>query len=302
MFHNKLYRRFVSLKWTLGFIDYSPEIILDKQITPNIHWIKDSHKGSWFADPFILSITEHDIVLLVEEFVYKTGLGRISKLVVSKQDYQFKSVKPLIDTGSHLSFPAYYRENGKVYIYPENTHSGKLYLYEYDENTDEVKEKGVLIGRPLADAIITKIEDKEVILATTSPNDNGKVLDIYKLRGENDLPFNNVSFTTNTARNAGFVFQEGGVQFRPAQDCSNSYGECVVLQKIIHSGGCLQFKEWKRFYSTNKRYALAFHTFNVFNNKMIVVDAQGFRYGVGAYIKNIISTIKDANKLKYKRP
>ena len=293
MFHNKLYRRFVSLKWTLGFIDYSPEIILDKQIIPNIHWIKDSHKGSWFADPFILSITEHDIVLLVEEFVYKTGLGRISKVVVSKQDYQFKSVKPLIDTGSHLSFPAYYRENGKVYIYPENTHSGKLSLFEYDEITDEVKEFGILINKPLADATITKIEGEKVILATTSPNDNGNVLDIYKWGEKNASSINRVSFATNTARNAGFVFQEGGVQFRPAQDCSKSYGECVVLQKMVHSDGCLQFEEWKRFYSTNKQYALAFHTFNVFENRMIVVDAQGFRYGKwGILLKEFSSTIK----------
>ena len=71
---------------------------------------------------------------------------------------------------------------------------------------------------------------------------------------------------------------------RPAQDCSKSYGSCVVLQEMAEREGRLSFQEMKRFKSPLLRYREAFHTFNVFENKYIALDAEGFKHGLIAQV------------------
>lgn len=47
----------------------------------NIHWMKHSYTDRWFADPYLLEVTDKQIVVLVEEFCYKLRKGRIADLL-----------------------------------------------------------------------------------------------------------------------------------------------------------------------------------------------------------------------------
>lgn len=278
------YLYWTTFKWIVGIADFDKEAIFDPDRRLKIHWIKNTPKNSWFADPFILKVSNNHIYILVEELFYSNNKGRISKLIVNRHNWKLEQVIPVIDLSTHLSFPAYYRENGKVYIYPESTKTGKLTLYEYDENTGNAVPVKVLSNYPLADAVIMNYKERETILATTSPGDNGKVLDFYDCNDNSATPVSKIRFKTNVARNAGLPFIIDGRIIRPAQDCSKSYGSCVVLQEMIHKDNVLEFNEIKRFYSPLFNYREAFHTFNVFDNQMIAVDAEGFRFGIGAQI------------------
>ena len=93
-----------------------------------------------------------------------------------------------------------------------------------------------------------------------------------------------VSFDSKVARNAGFPFEVQGLTIRPAQDCTRFYGSCVVLQEMAVEQGGLKFRELRRFHSPRFAYSHAFHTFNVFQNKYIAVDAEGFRHGLLAQL------------------
>ena len=278
------YLHFTQLKWTVGVADYDPEAILDPKIKLKIHWVKHNSRESWFADPFILSVTENFVFILVEEFIYARNKGRISRLKIDRKSWKLLQVDPVIDIATHLSFPVYYREEDKVYIYPESTKTGRLALYEYDEAIGTAEFFRDLSLAPLADAVIWKMNDKRVLAATTSPNDNGKVLDIYSYHEnapiEKDVPIDSFSFSENIARNAGIPFEIQGRLFRPAQNCSRHYGECVIIQEIINKEGRFQFKEINRFYSPLYSHRVAFHTFNVFENQYVAVDAEGMRYGI----------------------
>lgn len=279
------YIRYTEFKWTVGVAEYDPETILDNDKKLKIHWIKGAPETSWFADPFILSETDSHIVLLVEEYVYATRKGRISKLVVNRHSWELEQVIPIVDIPTHLSFPAYYRENGKVYIYPESTQSGKLTLYEYDGQEGPAVPVKVLSNHPLADAVIWNSGTKEYILATTSPKDNGKILDFYPYREGPDAEAEmHYQFSTYMARNAGMPFSVNGRRIRPAQDCTGHYGSCVVLQEITGQDGKLSFKEVRRLRSPLFLYSEGFHTFNVFGGRLAAVDAQGFRHGLLARI------------------
>lgn len=279
------YLSFTQFKWTVGVADYDPTVILDPESKLKIHWVKHKCTESWFADPFILKETEDSIYILVEEFIYSKNKGRISLLVVNRNKWVLEQIIPVIELDTHLSFPAYYRIGEKVYIYPESTKSGKLTLYEYDEQAGTTKAVKVICDKPLADPALYEQDGHKKILATTSPRDNGKVLDIYPY---DDLPATEpekrITLKTNVARNAGLPFRVDNRLIRPAQDCTHSYGSCVVLQDMIITNENIEFKEIKRLYSPLFKYHEAFHTFNVFEDKIVAVDAEGFRFGLFAQV------------------
>lgn len=280
-FIKKWFIRLTEFKWIVGVAEYDPDIIFDNKKGLLIHWIKNLPKDSWFADPFILAETDTHVHILVEEFFYADNKGRISKLIVNRDNWKLEQIIPVIEIQTHLSFPAYYQENGKVYIYPESTKSGKLTLYEYDERCGSTTPVRVLSESPLADAVIFDDGEKPCIMATTSPNDNGNTLDFYPLgSGPAPGPEKRVSFKTRIARNAGIPFTARGRLFRPAQDCTKRYGSCVVIQECVKEGDSFQFNEIRRFYSPLFKYNVGFHTFNVYEGKYVAVDAEGFRYGL----------------------
>ena len=271
-----LYRRIEERKWTLGIAAFDPKVILDPGARLDVRWVETENRDCWFADPFILDVTDTEFIVLVEEFPYSTRIGRIARLSIDRETFTVRSKKTIIDTGSHLSFPAYFRRGGKVYIYPENSRSGRLVLYEYDDATMTAKECGVLLHKAVADATVAEIGGRECILATTCPEDNGSRLDIYSAEGS--VLLDSVGFPDATARNAGLLFKIGDRTFRPAQDCSKSYGGKVVIQEMTLRDGKPSFVPVREFKSDNSTYPLAFHTFNVFDGKYVIVDAQGHRH------------------------
>lgn len=112
--------KFLSVKWTVGFIENDLDSIIVGDFI-NIHWIRHSYTDRWFADPFILDVTENEIILLCEEYYYPIKRGRIAKLVIDKKTRELKECQVVLELDTHLSFPAIFRKGDDVYIL-----SGKL--------------------------------------------------------------------------------------------------------------------------------------------------------------------------------
>lgn len=290
-----LYKFVTSGRYTIGIAVFD-ERVVERGFIPPVKWIKDNHKRGWFADPFILRMTDKEIVFLVEEWIYKYNRGVISQVIINRDDYSIKDVKIIINTGKHMSFPIYYRKDGKVYLYPEQSARGETWLYEYDEDTCTAKEVELLNPNDVVDTTISEIKKGEkVLLCTTAPNHNGEILDVYPYcetgSPQTLMPIKHIKFLKKTARNAGVLFKVNGKLYRPAQDCTIRYGECVEIQEIIVDGDKITFNPCNRIYSTNKEYDLGFHTFNVFNNEYVAVDAYKRRFVIGGLIKSVGSFI-----------
>lgn len=288
----QLYNALIAWRYTIGFADYSDSIVSDNGFFPVVHWLKGAPRKRWFADPFILSVSDNDIEVLVEDYSYKEKKANISILTVDRLSFKLKRISSILSLPDHLSFPAYYKEGDSIYIYPENCRSGQLSLYKFDAESKQLVDKTVVLHQPIADAIITDIYGKQVITGTLYPDDNGKSLYIYPfdtLEHSTTLPLQLVRFPDNTARNAGQYFYVGQQLYRPAQCCNKRYGECLVFQRINESKeGTITFEEIKRVYSPNKRYNLSFHTFNVFHKEIVVVDASGYRFRlIGRFLESI---------------
>ncbi len=283
MLRNKLlfllkavYVQLILHRWDLAFIGTTIDGILQGDQL-SIKCVKNPYKDRWFADPFILSYSEYEIVLLVEDYWDSDKLGRISKLIIDRKSFRVKDVKVVLELDSHLSFPAIIRSEGKIFIYPENSCAGGLWLYEYNPQTDECKKNQELSDQPLTDAIITNLFGKKQIISTKEPNPNKNVLDVYDWDDEKESfeHSESITFEENIARNAGDFFEYDGTIYRPAQECNQMYGHAVSLQKVEKTDNGYSFTEVRRIMPPKGAFGI--HTFNTYNG-LTVIDIKVFRH------------------------
>lgn len=264
--------------WTLGFIEEPLEDILGGKPI-NINYLSHNYNDRWFADPWILEVNDKIIRVLVEEFTYKEHCGYISMLEIDRSNYKLLNSKIILKLSTHLSFPAILRENGNIYIYPENADGEGLGLYEIETNGN-CRHIRTLSKEKLADAIITKVFGEWLMFSTHIPTHNGNELSIHKIDIENGSTryIGKQSFESNIARNAGEWFCFNNKVYRPAQDCNGSYGKAVILQEVSRKeNGSFVFTDIRRLTSSLTRYNTGLHTFNQLNG-LSVIDVHGYRY------------------------
>lgn len=264
--------------WNLGFIEGGlKETIVNKH--PKIHWVKKRINDRWFADPFILDVTEAEIIILAEEYCYEVSRGRIARVIIDRRTYEEKDFEIILDLPTHLSFPFIIRQNGKVYLMPENSASGCSTVYEYDDTKRKIIPLHHLAEEPFADATIFEMDDKSFLCTTMLPDTNSTSVKIYSFDKDNlkvTERIATVEFPIKCGRNAGEVFSVEGQMYRPAQDCTLRYGHGVILQKMSIENGKWNFENVNSFYPNTFKYNQGVHTFNNYKG-LIVIDARGYR-------------------------
>lgn len=261
--------------WNIGFIQNSLEsILLGDQL--QVKWMIHNCRNSWFADPFILDVTNDEIHVLVEEFCEPLQRGRIARLILDRGTYMLKKKDVVLEQPTHLSFPAIIRKDGKVFIYPENGENKELNLYQYIPESNECIKVETILSEAVADAVITEIDDKKYLFCTKQPNPNGNVLYVYQKDSSGLFqPREEYTFEEHVARMAGDFFTYNGKLYRPTQECNIQYGHAVALQEVTEDNGKFHFQEVRRMYSVHPRLTVGMHTFNMYKG-LIVTDALGF--------------------------
>lgn len=275
-------QRLLHYSWDLAYGEFKEDIIFKGVDKHNLNIVENPYKYKWFADPFIYKDTPGYLELFVEEFDYSIGRGRIGHLKISKISKKIESLSIILETDTHLSFPAIYRIGDEVYVHPENSASGKSFVYRYDEVLDKLIEPIEVVAEPVTDAIIVEEDEKFVMYATKVPVPNGKELFIYQadsLFGPYEYKESKV-FDKAYARMAGkFIRMDDGQLLRPAQDCDGGdYGQAV------------HFMDGDRVVSSLTPLKLQYdgiHTFNTLGNTFIV-DLKRYDYQMVYRLKNLL--------------
>lgn len=265
-------RRLILQEWNIGFIETPIEDVIAGH-SVKYKWMKHSFKGRWFADPFLLYVNDQEYVVLVEDFEDSRGYAVLSKLIVDRKTCELKSVDVILDVGTHLSYPFIIRKNGEVYVMPENSASGALYMYRMSEHGALV-DKTLVIDQPLTDA--TLLDGGNMLLFTTKiPNPNGDTLLIYELKNGKYELVDNIQTKGRIARMGGAFFRVGGELYRPAQDCNDCYGGALIIQKISGGIGNWNIENVVRLTSEHPKLKTGLHTLNVLEG-ISVVDVHGY--------------------------
>jgi hypothetical protein len=226
-----------TTQWTIGFFQGNIEdIIASKSFNPNVKWLPTEPFKRSFADPFIFKTTSGKYHALVEDVNVKENYGRISLMEIDEKTLKPRFIKILLDTNSHLSYPFLYKENNKLYIFPEAGLSGKLSCYEYDQDREILNPLQVIMDYPIVDPTIIKYNNKYWLFGTLKGKESFNKLYIffsdsllgpYKAHQQNP-----VKNSYNGTRPAGNFIKIGNTLYRPAQNCETEYGESITINKV----------------------------------------------------------------------
>lgn len=280
-------------RWEIGFVEGGLTAVMGADPL-QVHWLKHTYRDRWFADPFVLDVTDSEILVLAEEFRYATGKGRIALLTVDRQTFVLKSLSVALELPTHVSFPAIWRKGERTYVYPESWKSGALSLYEYRNGCCDPDDGMVICEESMADAVITEQFGK-LQLFSVKENDRLRIYN-FDRKTKRFVLSHEKPFGKATARNAGDFFEFEGEVYRPAQVCVNRYGEAVEIQKVVwDEDDNFCFIPCKTLYSNHASLDVGMHTLNCYKG-VVVIDVRGWNNAL--VVKSMVAMKKRLCKEK----
>jgi hypothetical protein len=277
-YSDKLYLK----QWGIGFLKASiADIIRNKKTDLSFEWMSLEDKTISHADPFIFKTDDGRINILFESVSSYNLNGKIS-LMVCNDLLNPVLEKVVLDTNAHLSYPYVFNENGKIYVFPESAFGGSLNCYEFDQAKRSFINKKEIIKLPLLDSTILKYENKYWLFATMLGETFNSDLHIFysdSLFGPYKAHEGNpVKKQLNGARPAGNFIEVDGAIYRPAQNCSNYYGESITINKINTLTTTRFDEEEYMIIGSNKNdeFNYGIHTINAVDDVIIVDGQKGY--------------------------
>lgn len=289
MLLKKYYKYITRQSWILGFVNNGLDGVF-KNNPLTINWVISPYNDRWFADPFILDVTDDYIFLLVEEVRYKQPKGRIAKLAIDRKSFEISDLTIVLEEETHQSFPNILRREGKIYVYPENANGGKQNIYEYDKINDKLVFVQTICDDEIWDSCITELFGQRQMF--TAHQDDYH-LDIYNWdKTSNRFLLNEtIESKERNQRMAGQFFEYHGEIYCPSQNCEKSYGEHIDLKKVTFEDGHPLFTKYKELHSPHLKYREGLHTINSFKG-ITVIDAKGHNFILGKVIERIVTLIQ----------
>jgi hypothetical protein len=221
----------------VGWRFVSDSDVIDLRAHPQGGWRELPDDGRrFYADPFPVAENGHNY-LFVEDFAHRLGRGVIS-VVEFDHSGPVGKPRPVLDTGSHLSYPFVFKHLGDMWMVPESSTAGTIDLYRAQPFPDRwVKEATLVSGLAASDATLFQHNGRWWMLATV--RDGGASSDVLYVWWANNLlgPWqahrrNPLLVDIGTARPAGRVVTRCGKLIRPFQDCRQGYGRALGLAEI----------------------------------------------------------------------
>ncbi|MGI6140544.1 MAG: glycosyltransferase [Caldicoprobacterales bacterium] len=278
-----IFTRFLSKfkiqTYNIGIIQSSCQDILDNLSEMKIVWLKHRFKDRFFADPFLLWQDDINYHILAEEFIFWEGKGKITLLTADKKSFSLKEKQTIIEEPYHLSYP-FCEEGGKT-VLVESCAAGKSFEYHLSEDRRTVLKKELVANVGLIDQTKLKKDGIEWLFATDASSPLSKLNLFYRYTPAQcfiPIESNPIKNDIRTARPAGRFFSYDNKLIRPVQDSENRYGYCIRLMEVLNLDmrgiaereiACIKSENNPPFNET-------FHTFNVYENFVIVDGSRDF--------------------------
>ena len=222
-------------QWNVGII-HQPIWTLLSDRAYRVEWLPGPPDAEFIADPFGIMNQGH-LTIVCEHLKYTTGKGTIAAAKMGATAYQPMSLGPIPPV--HMSYPFLIQQEGQLFCIPETHEAGEIALYVAESFPDKWRRIGVLVANTeTVDATPFQYEGRWWI-AGSEPALDGASAEL-RLWHADDLkgPWiehaaNPVKIDVRSSRPAGTPFVHEGALYRPAQDCSQSYGGRTVINKVL---------------------------------------------------------------------
>ena len=233
--HRRLVRQWLSESWMIGVIEAPIQHTLDTRASPKIKWLGQRDSGRYFADPFGVP-DQHDR-LYCEAYSYSDGRGHIEAITLDGNGEIARAEPIALSSSGHASYPYLFKHGGRLYGVPETVEQRRCELYEVDGDGRWLRVATLLEDVAAADATIFFWQGLYWLAYTDlalGAFDNLCLAYAVELDGpwlrHARYP---VKLDHRSSRPAGTPFVHEGELYRPAQDCGSTYGEAVVINRVI---------------------------------------------------------------------
>jgi hypothetical protein len=220
--------------WAICTVDEPVENFLASRVVAARSWFEIPPDEGFVADPF--PWPGRDGVILHERYSTRSGRGTIEALVPGA-DGHHRTVPLQLNIASHLSYPFIYAEAGLVLCVPEMLWERRQLIYKLDPDAPPAAFCVVADDVSMADPTLFRHGGLYWIAynnADLGLHENLCLRYASRLEGPwTPHPLNPVKMDIRSSRPGGTPFKVGGNLYRPAQDCSQSYGCAVVINRVI---------------------------------------------------------------------
>lgn len=229
-------RAFRHDRWNIGIADGPISRFLEPDAQVEVRWLSPPERGTYRADPFGI-VRGNATEIFFEEYEFQSDKGVISHIRETPGGALSES-KVVMNLPVHASYPFLFEQAGSVYCIPETAHAGEIGLYRATEFPQGWTKAATLVpGVAGTDPTLIEHEGLLWLLCTDLRDGAFSKLRIWYA---SDLfgpwtphPRNPVKTDLCSARPGGTPFRVGGELYRPAQDCSSSYGGSITINRIV---------------------------------------------------------------------
>jgi hypothetical protein len=233
----RLAREIREEHWAVGIIPKPVQHVVDAFDPAAIRWL--APPAGWaIADP--LGAVERDGVLtmLAEGYTFDDRRGRIVAMDVRLRDCALLSgPREILPLPVHASYPHLIEHEGETYCLPETSALGRVQLYRAESFPEKwVADRILLQSFAGADATVCRQGGLWWMFVGDHADQDEAKLHIFHAP---DLcgpwqphALNPVKCDLRSARPAGPLFGHAGALYRPAQDCSRTYGGAVAVNRV----------------------------------------------------------------------
>ena len=225
-------------QWNVGIVDQPIEAFLGRRPRAATHWLPQPRPEEIRADPFG-SNRNGRLTVFLEHLSFKDNRGVI--LAIGLDPTQ-QSVAVPVHIGPerrvHLSYPFLIEMNDRTYCVPETHQAREVGLYEMEQFPDRWKKVATLLSDTvIVDATVFEFRGLWWLAGSeAAPKGANCELHLWyskELAGPwQPHPANPVKIDVRSARPGGTPFIHEGQLYRPAQDCSRTYGSRIIINRV----------------------------------------------------------------------
>jgi len=272
-----------SEDWNVGIVRSSVAAFLKSSFRPRVQWLAATKDNTFRADPFVQSIGPNDKKLLMEEFDYVADRGVIMETDLDQTGAAKSSPRPAIDNRMHMSYPYLIEHKGQVYCVPESWQSRRVSLYVLDGEQRQWRlVRPIIEDFAAVDSTILQHDGLWWLWCTNAEDEpDSKLLLWYAcdlLGPWRPHPANPVKVDARSSRPAGRPFLSEGNLYRPAQDCSRTYGGAITINRITRLSltefceePVVHIEPWDRRYRSGIHTLVGDGSLTVLDGKRMVI-------------------------------
>ena len=271
---------FSGEEWNIGLVHQPISTFAGSKFARDIQWLPRASEGKSIADPF--GVVWHGrTFIFCEEFDARSPGQIVCFELPIASTLERKVVFRL---SIHISHPYVFQHDGEIYCIPETYQAREIAIYRAEEfPTEWVKETTIVPGVAGLDATPFQYEGKWWLTYTDEERGASDNLLIWH---SDDLfgPWkphsgNPVKLGARSSRPAGTPFIHEGHLYRPAQDCSITYGGRIIINRVLTLSPS-KFKEEEVAVIEplrNGPYPHGIHTVSAIGN-MTLVDGKRMKF------------------------